>query len=344
MNASTTLIVIVLSNQGYWFGGEPGRIDVQWAMQTPPTAAVLEWNLLANGVRLAGDRLGMPTNDRPSTIEITSPAVRVRTAFTWQYRLLSRADGRELERGERIIHSYPTNLLDSAGKLIGKQTLLVLDSHGELGALLDGAHVPHHRIKAVRELQLGSADAILVGSDELAANPFEQSTIVELARAGKAVCLLGQAKVESLAGYALASRAVPTKFEWRLDHPLLAGFSNEDAQSWFAGRREARAIRLPVDEPVLEIGWWPREDGGTEPVPIDAVLAVKAIGKGRIVCCELPLNAFKTDPRSQQLLANVLGYLATRPEPTLPPSRRQPVPPPATAPVPTITIPPGGIP
>ena len=338
------LILIILSNQGYWFGGQSGSIDLRWAMQAPPTEAVLEWNLTTGGVRLAGDRVAMPTGDRPSRVHITLPEMRVRTALQWQYRLLSSADGREIERGERTVHVYPSSLLEKVPKLLDGTTLLVLDSRGELSGVLEQAHVAHERVKAMQDLQFTRAELIMIGPDELTADAIEQAPIVDLARAGRAVCLLPQSKAASLAGYALADRALPKQFDWRPAHPLLTGLSANDLRSWFSNRRDARAIRLPVDEPALEIGWWPREDGGTEPVPIDAVLAVKAIGQGRLVLCQLPLGSFKSDPRTQQLLANLIGYLTTRPEPTPPPSLRQAPLQPTTAPVPTITIPSGGAP
>jgi hypothetical protein len=104
------------------------------------------------------------------------------------------------------------------------------------------------------------------------------------------------------------------------------------------------AVQLPADAPVLEIGYWPRETPGREPVPIDALLAVKATGRGRIVLCQVPLGRWATDPRSQLFLRNALAYLATRPEPTPPPSQRKVALRVVPASVPTVTIPPGGRP
>ncbi|MCX5660572.1 MAG: hypothetical protein NTW19_12735 [Planctomycetota bacterium] len=97
-------------------------------------------------------------------------------------------------------------------------------------------------------------------------------------------------------------------------------------------------MQLPIDEPALELIHWPREAPGKEPVPIDALLVTKSVGRGRMVICQLPLGPWESDPRSQLLLANSVSYLLTRPEPTLKPSER-PQPKQMVAPnVPTIPL------
>ena len=63
-------------------------------------------------------------------------------------------------------------------------------------------------------------------------------------------------------------------------------------------------MQLPADEPALEIAFWPREIPGKEPVPIDALVVTKTLGKGRIVLCQVPLGPWQSDPRSQLFLVD----------------------------------------
>ena len=111
--------------------------------------------------------------------------------------------------------------------------------------------------------------------------------------------------------------------KWRTRHPLLSGLPREALDS--SNRRadaDTRAIRLPKDEAVLEIGYWPRESAGREPPPIDALILTRTIGAGRLVLCQAPLDRWHDDPRSRIFLRNALDYFLTRPEPTPRPSER----------------------
>ena len=122
------------------------------------------------------------------------------------------------------------------------------------------------------------------------------------------------------------------------EHPLAAHFELIAP----AAELKVKALRLPVDEPALEIAFWPREVRSEEPAPIDALLVSKTIGRGRVVLCQIPLGPWESDPRSQLFLADALDYLLSRPEPTPPPSRRtRPEKPAALPPVPTIPLNPG---
>ncbi|MBI4579983.1 MAG: hypothetical protein HY718_09795 [Planctomycetes bacterium] len=344
MTGSAKLLIIALSSQGHWFGEQAGTIEVRWVAATPMPDSVLEWDLLAGDVRLAGDRMAMAGDDQLTRLQITPPKVRVRTTLQWTYRLRNRAGGGVIDRGATTLHVYPSDVLAGVGTRLNGRTLLVLDRAGGLSKVLNGAGVRHERLNLMSQLQLARADLILVAPDEIGEGAFDQAPLIDHAGAGAGVAVLHQAAAKSLAGYAVVPRKLPATLDWRRDHGLLSGFSAEDLQSWIVEGREETAVQLPADEPALEIAWWPRETPGREPVPIDALLVTKVIGKGRLVLCQLPLGPWAADPRSQQLLANVLGYLTTRPEPTPPPSRRRVQTSPATQPIPTITIPPGGVP
>lgn len=344
MNAVVAVIVL-LSNQGYWFGGQAGTISVAWAAKDVRPAAVLVWNLMLGGVRIGGDRVSMPTTTQPSQVVITPPKVRVRTSLRWEYTVNDVVSGKQLTAGEVLIQVYPLHVLAGLSDVLAEKRIVVWDRAEELSTVLAAAKVVHKRIESPGDLQLRAADIVLAGPDCIDPSPFAQTALVGQAEGGASVLILAQSRLRVLAGYDLAWRRAPAKLDWRMEHPLLEGFRPEDLQSCVAGVRiEVRAIGLPADEPVLEIGYWPRETPGREPVPIDALLAVKAVGKGRIVLCQIPFGSWAGDPRSQLFLRNALSYLATRPEPTPPPSLRHVRPEPVPTSVPTITIPSGGRP
>jgi hypothetical protein len=341
-----SIIIILLSSQGYWFGGEEETIAINWALETPPADAVLEWRLVADGVRLADGRLRMPERNaaEPAQVRITPPAVRVRTRMRWIYRLHAAEGREELHAGEAEIHVYPRDLLASvAGRLEGLR-IAVLDEGQGLPAVLAAANVPHQRVAHASELQFARVDLLLVGPDRIDATPFAQSALVAQASAGAGVIVFIQNRVPRLTDYGVARRPVPASLEWRREHPLLEGFRLEDLQSWLAAGPDLRPIQLPPDEAALEIAYWPPEAPGDEPGPVDALLVSRSIGQGRLVLCQIPLGDWKKDPRSQKFLANALAYSATRPEPTPPPSRRRDARLPEAETLPAITIPPGGIP
>ena len=342
---ATGIVIVLLSQQGYWFGGQDGTVSIRWTMKDHNPDAVLKWDLYVDEVHLAGDAVAMPKGEQPSTVTLTLPDVRVRTAMRWVYRLYERDGSKELARGEETIHVFPKDLLSGLDKLTEGKKIVVWDSPGALSKVLDKAEIRHTRIERASGLQFERADIILVGPDQIGMEPFEQSTLVNYAQAGAGVLIFLQTRIPRLAGYALVRRPVPAKLEWKMDHLLLSRFQPKISQSWLIGATtDLWAVQLPVDEPALEIGYWPREVQGEESAPIDALLVTKTVQSGRIVLCQIPLGQWETDPRSQLLLANAYHYLSTRPEPTPPPSRRLNAQVVQPEPVPTITIPPGGIP
>lgn len=325
MNIARTFLLIALSNQGHWFGGHPGVIEIRWPVEHEMPAAVLHWQLELSGARLADGSVGL--RDQASRIEVVPPVVRTRTALRWAYRLVRESDQALLSEGAETIHVYPAGLLaGSAARIEGKR-IVVCDVPEGLPRVLAEARIPHQALRDPHKLRLAKADIVLVGSDRLTRSPFAQTALLNLAESGASVLLFEQTRVKRLAGFALARRAASPELTWRREHPLLIGFEPGDFR-WdsLGGPLEMRAIQLPADEPALEIAFWPPATPATEPTPIDAVLVVKAVGTGRLVLCQLPLRNWHSDPRSRILLRNALEYLATRPEPTPPSSRRrQPV-------------------
>jgi len=342
---TSAVVIILLSHQGYWFGGQQGQLTLRWATVEGLADTVLVWDLMLADARISGDRVAISAEKRPSTISITPPAVRVRTPMRWVYRIIQRKDGKEIARGEKTIHVFPKNLLKSISSRTKDKKIFVWDSQKKLPKLLTEGKITHKVIKHPSELQFKRSDIVLVAADQIDRTPFIQSSLLGQAQAGAGVLFFEQKRAPMLAGYMVARRPAPKKLEWKQDHPLLSRFRAEDLQSWFVSRdKNLMAIQLPKDEPALEIGYWAREVKGDKPVPIDAVLVTKKIGEGRLVLSQIPLGDFENDPRSQLFLANAINYLLTRPEDTLRPSKREVNRPSEPERVPTITIPSGGTP
>jgi hypothetical protein len=242
---------------------------------------------------------------------------------TLVYQIRARDGGKGLGEGALPVQLFPGDVLSGLAHRLSGRELAVWDSSGDLSDLLHSAKVGFNRTKDGAGLVASHYDIILVGSDALGTSPFAQQSLFDQAQGGASVMLFAQRKTSmDLFGYARVDRKMPSRLNWRMDHPLFAGFEKADLESWLNDSPVAWAVHLPADEPALEIAWWPREVPGTEPVEMDALVFSKSIGAGRIVVCQLPLGDWRTDPRSRLLLSNAIDYLLTRPEPTLRPSER----------------------
>ncbi len=341
----SSLLVLLLSNAGFWFGGHEGSISVAFAARENVPASDLNWALHLSGARLATGKVALGQNDQPTLVRLTPPRVRVRSTMRWSYRLLDRATGKELEAGEVPIHVFPDNLLAGvAGRFKGKRLVVISGEDARLSTSLATAEVAHDAVNTPADLALDRPDVVLVARDALGPSPFEQSALLAQAKAGAGVIVFRQSRPRAVVGYRLARRAAPKSLKWREQHPLFADVPGQRLDALLRDGAEAIAIQLPADEPALELAWWPRESAGTEPAPIDALVVSKSVGAGRLVLCQLSLGDWDDDPRAQLLLANALDYLLTRPEPTPAPSQRTFAEPVEQTPVPTITIPKGDIP
>jgi hypothetical protein len=337
---AAAILVILFSHQGYWFGGQDQTVTVTWPLDQKMPAADLRWELNLGELRLSGDQIRVPGEQGPTAITLKVPKVRVRTEMRWTFRLTAADGGKELLSGERSVHVFPPTSWGDLAARPAKQKFFVVDQPDGLPSLLAAAKIDFARLETVEALQSVKADVVIVGANQLGDSLFAQSPLVSQAKSGAQIMVLEQRQAKTLISYALGPRPVPSNFSWREEHPLFAGLDEHDLASWVdGGRNDLYAVHLPRDEAALEVAYWPRESPGCEPVPIDALVAVKAIGKGRMVLWQIPLDDWKRDPRSQLLLENALNYLMTRPEPTPRPSERPATMPAATIAVPTITIP-----
>jgi hypothetical protein len=341
---TAALLIVLMSGQGYWFGGAAGEIAVRWVAEPAPRGLMLHWALFHGGVRLADGETRLRTGNgvEAATIRIQPPIVRTRTAMQWRYRLIRGDDGEVVGGGSEWIHVFPADLLNGVAAGLMNRRLVVWDVRDEWRSVLDELKVPYVAVERGQRLQTVLADVIIVASEQLDDSVATQATLLRHAQAGASVLIMPQTRRDSLAGYSLLQRSRPANLEWREEHVLFASLSSEDRQSWLESISDVRAIQLPTDEPALELAWWPVEVAANEPGPIDALAVTRRIGTGRIVLWQIPLGHWRDDPRTQVFIANMLEYLATRPEPTPPPSRRlRELPLGPAAPVPTITVPPG---
>lgn len=310
------VVVILLAHQGYWFGGDQGDIGVQWAARGGQPAADLSWELALGAVKVASGVAPMQLDPAKTVIRITPPQVRVRVTMRWKYAIKSRDGGRELEHGDLPIEIFPTSLLDGLPRRIGRSRVAVWDDAESFAQALVQAKASFARVASLSKLALSRPRAVFVGSDMLDESPFSEGPLIEIAEAGASVMIFRQERPDALAGYDLVPRDSPARLDWLSDHALLRGMDASMLKSLEFAPQGLLALRLPADEPALPIAAWPRELPGTTPVPIDACLLTKSVGKGRIVLCQLPLSDWVHDPRTQLLLMNAMDYLLTSPEPT----------------------------
>lgn len=313
-------------------------------------AADLVWELGLGAVKLAGGTVAMNA-DKGAAVTIKSPEVRVRTGLRWVYQVIQRDGKKVLESGEMNVSVFPADLTQDWPERLQTNShgevrkLVVWDDPDGLPKILAAAKVPFTRVSDLTKV-LDRPDMVLVGANQIDDSAFSQGPLVGFAAAGTSVAVFGQRLADRVAGYVLARRELPADIRFKPEHPLFERLSSDDLHSWVADTSGALfALQLPPDEPALELAWWAPESPGERPRPIDALIVTKTTGAGRIVLCQVPLGPWGEDPRSQILLGNLLSYLATRPQPTPPPSERHvQQSPPIPRKVPTIVIPEGANP
>ncbi len=242
------ILMLILSNEGHWFGGQAGTISAQWAAQFEQPEAVLKWDLLIGEVRVAGDQLAVQRGSKASVVTVTPPEVRVRTRMRWVYRLYQRGDGKEIDTGETVVQVYPVPKADRLKGRLRDRRIAVWDTAGGLADTLAKAGLEFKRIRKAADLQLSRVDVVLVGPNELRDELFDQSPLIALAEAGAGVVLFEQRHPRSLAGYPLMRRTAAIRPTWRSNHPLISGLEVDDMQSWLDGPgKEIWAVELPAD-------------------------------------------------------------------------------------------------
>ena len=109
------LLILLLSNQGYWIGGEPGTVTIRAAVQGGQgglPSADLSWVLMLNNVKLGEGKLHLKQDGSDLTITITPPEPRTRVRLRWAYRVTSTTDNKTLESGDVPINLFDRHILD----------------------------------------------------------------------------------------------------------------------------------------------------------------------------------------------------------------------------------------
>ncbi len=305
------LLVVTLLWQGHWFGGEAGTITFKWTDADKVPDAVVTWEVLYEKASLGKGRLVLKAVDKGGTLSLTLPEVRVKTEARFVYKVMS-SDGKEdLGGGERAIVLYPKAPLAPWVETLGTKSLVVWDEDGGLPVVLKSAGMPHTQIKGGGGLQMVSADIILVGEDRIDASVFSQAELLEQAKAGSSVVVFSQKAPARLMESSVIQKHLAEKLEWRYEHQLLGQLSKGDVGSMLVDRKEQvlGAIRLDAGGPGVAVAYWPGDNGSERASEVDALIAVKPLGKGRVIYWQLPLGGWAGDPRSQMVLAGALDFL-----------------------------------
>jgi hypothetical protein len=305
---AAALLIVLLSNDGYWLGGHSANVRFEPAPLAP--AGRVSWVLGFGDVRIASDSLDI-TPGRTSTIRLALPSVRLRTRLRLAYEV-SDVAGKRIDAGEVVVQLFPDNLLRNAGSDLGRARLLVWGEEADaLPTLLTRAGVPHRAVAGETTLRLLRPDVVLIPPGSMdSVRPEFRPALEALADGGASVIVFRQGGIKRIADYPLAARVASTPLRWRSDDPLLGSFSQEDLASLVPPGSREMAIRLAPGDPSLKLAWWPPPSEVSLPngEALDAMLVVRAIGKGRLVLCQLPFGEWASDPRAQMFLCAALEY------------------------------------
>jgi hypothetical protein len=298
----TTLLIILLSNQGYWFGDQDQTISL-----TPGGSdhLILRWRLTMSGAVIADGQSHV--NPRNKTkIHFRLPPVRIRCELRWSYRLKSTDSGNEIKRGEIPVHLFAPIDFSQAMNL-GAHRLVILDPGKRIGAFLrrQNPNANMLEITDASQLETAKADILIVAPDALGDSPFAQYPVLQQAKSGAGTVILEQTHCKTLAGYTVTTR--PSRdLSWDIRHPLFSGLCQKELDQWVENET-LFSLQFPLDDSVESLAFWPSQIGDT------AVMAIAHLGAGRVVFCQLPKSDLPADPRLQTILRNSLIYLQAGP-------------------------------
>jgi len=214
--------------------------------------------------------------------------------------------------------------------------LAVIDSTGALQKQLK--ELPINALNDAEFLaNQAQQDVILVTSDQLTDTSSAAAALVGQAEGGASVLIFAQPRCQRALRIAQVVRKPAPAYQFLDHHPLVDVFSHEQWQDIINDAKDGRpALDLSPDDPVTSLIQFMPIDPHDGAERIAALLAVQAVGKGRIVYCPLPLSQFGTDAGADLFLDSALNYLLSKPEVTPAPSQKREEP--APSPVPTIHL------
>jgi len=297
------LLLIVCMQQGYWYAGQEATVTMRWADGVRPVEAVWQWQLRYGQIALVDgqSKLG---KDEPATLKIAVPQVRVRTPMTLAWQLVSDANGQVIERGSIDIHVFANDPLAAAARRLDGQRVAVMSQSPALHEAMKNAGIVVQAIDKAGELVTTTADVIIVGPDTLPKNAVFHQPLIDHAEAGASVIVFRHAEQESLFGIPLIERQLRRPVHLRPDHPLHHGLTRRDIDS--LADDQSVVLRVADTDHATPIIY--EKPDGPEAEVIDALCVVQQTDKGRLVLCQLSLDGWSTDPRTRQLLSNMLEF------------------------------------
>jgi hypothetical protein len=217
--------------------------------------------------------------------------------------------------------AFPADVLQPAAKRAAGRAIGVVEpAVGEVAGVLTAAGVPAVRFGSVGDVQVRPLEVVLVGQDALPADEAVQAILLDKARGGTSVMPFAQTHVRVVGEYPAVRRPLKgAGLRILEEHPLLDGLDAGVLEGWARGPEDLAAVALPAGARALPVAAFPAESAMSGALrPVDALVATRKVGAGRMVCWQLPVDDWKGDPRAALLLANALDYLATRPEPAAP--------------------------
>jgi hypothetical protein len=304
---------LVLANHGYWFGGQTNEITATWAVEADLPAAVLDWELAFDRVRITKGSLDIFGNAKATTIKLAMPEVRAATCLNWNYTLRRKDSSDVIQTGSLPIVLYPKNLFADFSMQFKNRKLTLVDPKPELSAFLSRRNIPNTRLSDIWRLQTVQADLLIVADGALGRLTIAESCLVSQAQHGANVAVLKQ-RGDMLVGYRLVA-CLPGPLAYCDRHSLLTNLDCMAGKALCRSDPPAFAVALPDAEKTVKIVSFTREPVGTDPVTSDALLLSETLGRGRIVLCQISVASPERDPLSQIFYNNLLQYLLTRPEP-----------------------------
>lgn len=310
------LLIIMISNGGFWSSGEEGRIAMTWAVaDTPMPPAVLSWQLLLADVELASGARDMTAGE--NDIRVKLPETRVTTELQWRYQLKRKDNQQLLQSGSLPIHAVPPKFLARKAQLFAGRKIVVLDEREKLPALLTHNGIAHQWVQDLNVLELTSPDFIIIGENQLAPNPLMDNMLIRQARRGAGVVVFRQAQRDRITGQVTVLRAAQNPLAVKSEQLLPDPLTISDLNAWMSSAGgEIRALRVRVDSSALPLAYFVAET--LQGTSVDCAIVSLPTGAGRIVLCQLPMGDWRNDLRSQLLLSGILDYLVTPTEETKP--------------------------
>jgi len=311
-----SLLIVLLECAGYWYSDRPYHITMSWNLAGVHPDTDLIWTLGCGDISLASGKVLVPPNHGVAIVELTIPALTVRTDCTWSYRLLRHTDGVELETGKRLIHAYPSNPLASLADHLNSASITVCERAPGISALLHQANIPHHVTKPAH-LQTVDGNIVIIGDGIIEAGPLQSVDFTAFLENKTDLVVFRQPQAHTLVGFPLVPVDTSVALLWATEHPLALDLSQTDIRSLLASEPTINVIAVEHAPTSILVGSWPVTLDHRMPA---ALMVLHHDGQCAVLC-QIPLGSWQADPRNALLLRNALAFLcSSNRDPALPPA------------------------